>query len=156
MKENIVLCTVALVLAGCSAHKPILYPNDHYRQVGEETAESDIKACMALAEEGGASPGTGKTAETATNTDGRWGRRLCGRCGRWSDFRKRGIRGDGGRSEWRGRRFSPRPVQQLSTERGLYELCGSLLARTWLRSDRLGITHLPRAIIPSLSTTSAE
>lgn len=68
MKENIVLCTVALVLAGCSAHKPILYPNDHYRQVGEETAESDIKACMALAEEGGASPGTGKTAETATNT----------------------------------------------------------------------------------------
>ena len=57
MKENIVLCTVALVLAGCSAHKPILYPNDHYRQVGEETAESDIKACMALAEEAGASPG---------------------------------------------------------------------------------------------------
>ena len=48
--------------------KPILYPNDHYRQVGEETAKSDIKACMTLAEEAGASSSKGKTAETATNT----------------------------------------------------------------------------------------
>ena len=68
MKRNIVLFTVALVFAGCSSHKPILYPNDHYRQVGEETAESDIKACMEQAEEAGASSGGGKTAETATNT----------------------------------------------------------------------------------------
>ena len=59
---------MALILSGCSAHKPILYPNGHYRQVGEETAESDINACMALAKEAGASPGQGKTAETATDT----------------------------------------------------------------------------------------
>ena len=65
---NIVRCAVVLALAGCSSSKPILYPNDHYRQVGAETAESDIKACMALAKEAGASPSQGKTAETATNT----------------------------------------------------------------------------------------
>ncbi len=68
MKRNLLLCTVALVLAGCSAHKPILYSNDHYRQVGTEAAESDINACMALAKEAGASPSQGKTAQTATGT----------------------------------------------------------------------------------------
>jgi hypothetical protein len=68
MKGNIVLCAVALILAGCSAHKPILYPNERYRQAGEETAESDIKDCMALAEDAGASPSQGKTAQTATGT----------------------------------------------------------------------------------------
>ncbi|MDR4479009.1 MAG: glycine zipper family protein [Nitrospira sp.] len=68
MKRNIVLCLTALVLVGCSSHKPILYPNDHFRQVGAEAAESDIKDCMALAEEAGASPADGKTAQVATGT----------------------------------------------------------------------------------------
>ncbi len=68
MKRTIVLCLTALVLAGCSTHKPILYPNDHFRQVGAETAESDIKDCMALAEEAGASPADGKTTQVATGT----------------------------------------------------------------------------------------
>jgi hypothetical protein len=68
MKQNLSICALALVLAGCSAHKPILYPNDHFREVGQETAETDIKACMAQAEEAGASPSRGKSAETATNT----------------------------------------------------------------------------------------
>jgi len=68
MKGNIVLYTVALILAGCSPYKPVLYQNDHYRQVGAETAESDIKTCIAQAEEAGASPSQGKTAQTATGT----------------------------------------------------------------------------------------
>ena len=68
MKRNLFLCAVVLVIAGCSGHKPILYPNEHYRQVGAETAESDIKACMAQAEDAGASPSQGKTAQTATGT----------------------------------------------------------------------------------------
>lgn len=68
MKRNIVLCAVGLILAGCSSHKPILYPNDHYRQVGAEAAESDINECMAMAKEAGASPSQGKTAQAATGT----------------------------------------------------------------------------------------
>jgi hypothetical protein len=68
MKRNLTVCALVLPFAGCSAHKPILYPNEHYRQAGEETAESDIKDCMALAKEAGASPSQGKTAQTATGT----------------------------------------------------------------------------------------
>lgn len=61
-------CAVMLILAGCAAPKPILYPNDHYRQRGQEAAESDIKECMVLAEQAGASPSEGKTAQVATGT----------------------------------------------------------------------------------------
>jgi hypothetical protein len=68
MKRHLLLCTVALLLAGCSAHKPILYPNEHYQRVGAEAAESDIKDCMALAELAGASPSEGKTAQSAAGT----------------------------------------------------------------------------------------
>lgn len=68
VKRDILLCAWCLILAGCSGPKPILYPNDHYRQVGAEAAESDIKACMVLAEEAGASPSQGKTAQAATGT----------------------------------------------------------------------------------------
>jgi len=68
VKRNLVFCVVGLFLAACSAHKPILYPNDHYRQVGAETAESDINECMDLAKEAGASPSQGKTAQAATGT----------------------------------------------------------------------------------------
>lgn len=68
MKRNILFYTMSLLLAGCSAHKPILYPNEHYQQVGAQAAESDIKNCMALAEQAGASPSEGKTAQAATGT----------------------------------------------------------------------------------------
>ncbi len=64
------VCVIALLVAGCSAHKPILYPNEHYQQVGAEAAEADIKDCMALAEEAGASASQGKTAQVATSTVG--------------------------------------------------------------------------------------
>ena len=72
MKEKTVakrlIYLVALILTGCSSYKPILYQNDHYRQVGPEAAKADVKACMDLADEAGASPHKGKAAETATNT----------------------------------------------------------------------------------------
>ena len=68
MKQNLLLSAVILFLAGCSAHKPILYPNEHYQQVGVEAADSDIKDCMILAEQAGASPSEGKTTQAATGT----------------------------------------------------------------------------------------
>jgi hypothetical protein len=61
---------IGLCVAGCSAHKPILYPNEHYQQVGAEAAEADIKDCMALAEAAGASPSQGKSGQVATSTVG--------------------------------------------------------------------------------------
>ncbi len=68
MKQRMLICAVTLLLAGCAGPKPILYPNDHYRQVGADAAESDIKDCMTLAEHAGASPSEGKTAQVATGT----------------------------------------------------------------------------------------
>ena len=70
MKRTILICVGSLLVTGCAGPKPILYPNDHYRQVGADAAESDITDCMALAEQAGASPSEGKTAQVATGTVG--------------------------------------------------------------------------------------
>jgi hypothetical protein len=47
----------ALAVAGCQTsgrgwrnQQPVLYPNDHYRSVGAETAQMDVAACMTRAE----------------------------------------------------------------------------------------------------------
>lgn len=68
MRQIACLCAVSLLLTGCAAHKPILYPNEHYRQVGEDAAQADIQDCMVLAKEAGASSREGKTAQVATDT----------------------------------------------------------------------------------------
>lgn len=57
-----------LLLGACSTPKPILYPNEHYRTVGEAAAEEDIQACEQMAEEAGAGPEGGKTAQVAKST----------------------------------------------------------------------------------------
>jgi len=49
MKKGIVIA-VLLLLAGC-ATRPVLYPNAHLKQVGEEQAQRDIAQCQALAEQ---------------------------------------------------------------------------------------------------------
>jgi hypothetical protein len=43
--------TFALLLAGCGAKSPVLYPNEHLQRVGSATAEQDIADCMAKAEQ---------------------------------------------------------------------------------------------------------
>lgn len=68
MRQISCLCVLSLLLAGCAAHKPILYPNEHYQQVGTDAAQADIQDCMALAKEAGASSSEGKTAQVATGT----------------------------------------------------------------------------------------
>ncbi len=46
----LVLLTVALAMVGCSStQSPVLYPNAHLREVGQEQAERDIQACRELA-----------------------------------------------------------------------------------------------------------
>ncbi len=40
---------VVSLAAGC-AKRPVLYPNDHYASVGEQTAEREVEECLALAE----------------------------------------------------------------------------------------------------------
>ena len=48
-----VLSALALnvvVIAGCASQRPVLYPNQHVRDVGSGTADRDIDECMRRAE----------------------------------------------------------------------------------------------------------
>ena len=56
----------ALLLAGCAAKRPVLYPNDRYQEVGAAAADTDVEACISLAEAHGTSSDQG--GEVATNT----------------------------------------------------------------------------------------
>jgi len=56
-RTGIVCCLLAAaLLAACAAAevRPVLYPNAKLKQVGEQQAQRDIDACVALAEKSGA------------------------------------------------------------------------------------------------------
>lgn len=70
MKFHIfILGLFILALTACSTTRPILYPNAHYKTVGQQAAEQDIIACRQLAEEAGAQEGnTSQVGNVATST----------------------------------------------------------------------------------------
>jgi hypothetical protein len=55
-------------LVACSGPKPILYPNEHFKTVGQEGVEQDISACREMAEAAGADQGKGKGGQVAGST----------------------------------------------------------------------------------------
>jgi hypothetical protein len=59
---------VALWLSACADKRPVLYPNAHLQQVGNEVAQKDIDACIQYAKDSGAA--SGKEAEIAKDTAG--------------------------------------------------------------------------------------
>ncbi len=64
------MAAILMAALGCSGPKPILYPNDHYKQVGEDAAQRDIAECRQMAEVAGAKPEKGKAASGAGNVAG--------------------------------------------------------------------------------------
>ncbi len=46
-----VVAALLLLLCGCGAPKPVLYPNDHLKRVGDGQAQRDIATCEQLAAE---------------------------------------------------------------------------------------------------------
>lgn len=48
--KRILIFAVIFVLFGCAAQSPVLYPNEHLKNVGEVKAQSDIEECSHLAE----------------------------------------------------------------------------------------------------------
>jgi hypothetical protein len=53
-----------LLLVACSQKRPVLYPNYHLQQVGDETAQTEIDECIRLAKEHDASSSSsGKVAK---------------------------------------------------------------------------------------------
>jgi hypothetical protein len=59
---------VLLSLAGCSARRPVVYPNEQYQRVGQDVAERDIDECMRRAEQFVKSGG--RSTEAARNVAG--------------------------------------------------------------------------------------
>jgi len=49
-----VIFSLAFLLPGCGSKRPVLYPNDYLREVGNQQAQADIDECMRLAIEYGA------------------------------------------------------------------------------------------------------
>jgi uncharacterized protein YcfJ len=47
---TIVFMSMLLLVIGCSGPRPILYPNNHLKQVGQDQAEADMEECQQLAE----------------------------------------------------------------------------------------------------------
>jgi len=54
-----------LLVAGCAAPEPVLYPNDHLAYVGKSAAEDDVDDCRDMAESAGANEGEGSGEQAA-------------------------------------------------------------------------------------------
>jgi len=50
MFNTFVLICVLMGLTGCASQRPVLYPNDHFKRVGDGAAERDTSDCMRQAE----------------------------------------------------------------------------------------------------------
>ncbi len=57
-----------LVMTGCSAPSPVLYPNARLNEVGQAEANRDIEACKQMAAAGGANAAPDKAGRAARNT----------------------------------------------------------------------------------------
>jgi len=65
---GVVAIAIGVAALGCASRRPVLYPNDHLREVGSAAAEQDVDACLVLAKDAGHSVPAGK--EVARNTAG--------------------------------------------------------------------------------------
>jgi hypothetical protein len=71
MKSIYSMCILLIffvLVVGCAAKRPVLYPNEHTKQAGEIKAQEDIDTCIRLAEESGIKTEKGK--EIGKNTAG--------------------------------------------------------------------------------------
>lgn len=62
------MTVLSLVVAVCSSHRPVLYPNAHLTQVGRDAAERDIEWCEEEAEAAGAEATGGSGGDVAAKT----------------------------------------------------------------------------------------
>lgn len=66
MSLALLFCCLFMLLAACASKRPVLYPNEHLRMVGDAEAEMNIEACMSLARDFGAQSPKGE--EVAKDT----------------------------------------------------------------------------------------
>jgi hypothetical protein len=63
---SVLLVTVGVLCAACAPKRPVLYPNEHYREVGRAAAESDIDHCIELSVSEGHEVDPGKQVAGST------------------------------------------------------------------------------------------
>ena len=66
---RVLLLPVVLAVAGCSARRPVLYPNEQFNKVGNAVVQRDIDDCMRRADQYVASGG--QSAQVARDVGGR-------------------------------------------------------------------------------------
>ena len=44
--SRVLMLSLVVVVAGCSARRPVLYPNEQYNKVGDAAAQRDIDDCL--------------------------------------------------------------------------------------------------------------
>lgn len=54
-----------LLLTGCTSPRPVIYPNKHFNEVGEEQAQKDINEAIRLAEARGLTTHTNDASQAA-------------------------------------------------------------------------------------------
>src|SRR5512143_1644669 len=63
-RTRFLVMSLALVVAGCAARRPVLYPNEQFNKVGDAAAQRDIDDCLQRASQyvksGGQSAQTAK------------------------------------------------------------------------------------------------
>jgi outer membrane lipoprotein SlyB len=64
MRFCIMFVCVAALVTGCASGNPVLYPNAHLKQVGEERAGRDIGECKRMAEQYVKSDAAGNAAKS--------------------------------------------------------------------------------------------
>jgi hypothetical protein len=118
---------VVAAALGCAQRRPVLYPNDHLRSVGNEAAARDIDECLVLAHQSGHEQ---KPAETvAKNTAGgavagaAVGTAVGAVLGNYGRGAGAGAAGGGTRGLLRGMRASrnPDPIERRFVEECLAE-----------------------------------
>jgi len=85
----ILVAAMPLLLVGCAAPRPVLYPNTHLNTVGAAAAEQDMNECIALAQQAGV--GGSKAGSVATRTA------TAGAVGRAAGAAAGAVRGNAGR-----------------------------------------------------------
>jgi len=135
MGKLIPLVFMLVISAGCASQRPVLYPNEQFKRVGNLAAERDINECMRQAEEyvasngrvGGAVQGAATGAATSATIGaaaGAAGGAIVGRAGTAAAI---GAAGGGAAGATRGLinglsgKQNPSPIYKNFVNRCLHE-----------------------------------
>ena len=129
---------MGIFLASC-APKPILYPNQHYKDAGRDAADQTIEECRPGGQGRGSDPKPGKNRASRREHGRGWSSGVSGWCGWRSSRRTCWRRSHGWSRQWRDGGFSSRAVQAVASQPGVQGVRATMFERAWLRPSRVGV-----------------